>query len=371
MVHFEVSDIILAIIGGFFISLSSSFNLYMKGRVTGFSGIFFSITNLEMEQYHWKAALLCGLIGTSAVFYFIYGFDDVWNSSKIFDTPEQMVGDLNYIGFAIAGFFAGIGTKLANGCTSGHGVCGLPRFSLRSWMSVGLFLPMGIGLATLRHYEPFLNNNENTKDITQNTNYDIVAGIVLGLSLFILVILLIVYYLKKSISEVLVGLVTGILFSIGLGYGGMYRRSKILGFLSIYENWDPSLLFLLGTAVGLNMVTFNYMIFKKQKPILHKSLSLPTKKEVDLRLVAGSIIFGLSWGLGGLCPGPAMGLISIFSLHISIVWLIAFGVGQKFVGVYDSYQQKKYQFLKVTSLSTLPREAFERKSLELEKIASL
>lgn len=69
-----------------------------------------------------------------------------------------MIGNLDFVGFAIAGYLVGVGTKLSNGCTSGHGVCGLPRFSKRSWVSVGVFLSLGIALATLKYHEPFLDN---------------------------------------------------------------------------------------------------------------------------------------------------------------------------------------------------------------------
>lgn len=68
-----------------------------------------------------------------------------------------MIDRLNYIGFALAGFLVGVGTKMANGCTSGHGVCGLPRFSKRSWLAVGIFFPTGIALATIRHHFHFLH----------------------------------------------------------------------------------------------------------------------------------------------------------------------------------------------------------------------
>lgn len=68
-----------------------------------------------------------------------------------------MVGKLDIVGFGIAGFLTGVGTKMSNGCTSGHGVCGLPRFSIRSWVAVGTFLSVAFGLATLKFHVPFLD----------------------------------------------------------------------------------------------------------------------------------------------------------------------------------------------------------------------
>lgn len=72
----------------------------------------------------------------------------------------------------------------------------------------------------------------------------------------LLVLLVLLYIEKKDKLDVVIGFVTGVIFAIGLGFGGMFRRSKILGFLAISKDWDPSLMFLLGFAVGLNMLTF-------------------------------------------------------------------------------------------------------------------
>ena len=69
-----------------------------------------------------------------------------------------MVKNLSIIGFALSGFLVGLGTKLSNGCTSGHGVCGLPRFSKRSWAAVMIFLPAGIIISTFGKYIPFTNS---------------------------------------------------------------------------------------------------------------------------------------------------------------------------------------------------------------------
>lgn len=179
-----------------------------------------------------------------------------------------MIGNLNFVGFAIAGLLVGIGTKMSNGCTSGHGVCGLPRFAPRSWASVAVFLSFAIGIATLRYHVPFLDATEG-ENVIDSFNYDVCANVLLGLSLLILAVILII---DKDRLNIMVGFITGVIFAIGLGFGGMFRRSKILGFLSICSDWDPSLIFLLGGAVGSNMLTFNYIIHKVQKPLYAPAL---------------------------------------------------------------------------------------------------
>lgn len=81
MVSLTLADIILSSMGGVFISLSTSFHLYMKGRITGFSGIFYSLITFDKSSLYWKAALVCGLLSTSAVLYDIFGFGKVWDNT--------------------------------------------------------------------------------------------------------------------------------------------------------------------------------------------------------------------------------------------------------------------------------------------------
>jgi len=138
---------------------------------------------------------------------------------------------------------------------------------------------------------------------------------------------LIIFLEKKDKLDIVIGFVTGVIFAIGLGFGGMFRRSKIIGFLALGNDWDPSLMFLLGFAVGLNMLTFYIIQNKIKKPLLAAKLQIPANKTVDFRLIFGSALFGLGWGLGGLCPGPGMSLLPIFSIEVSIVWLGCLAIG--------------------------------------------
>lgn len=88
--------------------------------------------------------------------FLIVGFEKINGTTPLFDKKDIMISHLDLIGFAIAGFCVGFGTKMGNGCTSGHGVCGLPRFSRRSYVAVACFMITGIGIATLRNYVEFL-----------------------------------------------------------------------------------------------------------------------------------------------------------------------------------------------------------------------
>jgi len=100
-------------------------------------------------------------------------------------------------------------------------------------------------------------------------------------------------------------LVAGLLFGLGLAVSGMTHASKVLGFLDITGDWDPSLLLVLGGAVGVSVVAFRF-ILRRPAPVLESVFRLPSVKDVDGPLVVGAAIFGIGWGISGYCPGPAI-----------------------------------------------------------------
>ena len=103
----------------------------------------------------------------------------------------------------------------------------------------------------------------------------------------------------------LAALGAGIVFGIGLGLSGMTQPAKVLGFLDIVGAWDPSLMFVMGGAILVHFALARW-IRRRERPLLDTRFHLPTGARVDLPLVAGSVVFGVGWGLGGYCPGPAI-----------------------------------------------------------------
>lgn len=99
--------------------------------------------------------------------------------------------------------------------------------------------------------------------------------------------------------------VVGIVFACGLGLSGMTDPNKVLAFLDVTGAWDPSLLFVMAGAVGTHAL-FSRIILQRPSPLLDTRWHLPGKNDVDRRLLAGSIVFGIGWGLAGFCPGPAL-----------------------------------------------------------------
>lgn len=102
----------------------------------------------------------------------------------------------------------------------------------------------------------------------------------------------------------LLSLLSGIVFAVGLSISGMINPMKVRGFLDIFGNWDISLAFVMGGAVILNLFTFK--LIRVKKPFLSSTFHIPTRKDLDKDLILGSAMFGVGWGLVGVCPGPAL-----------------------------------------------------------------
>lgn len=97
----------------------------------------------------------------------------------------------------------------------------------------------------------------------------------------------------------------GLLFGVGLILSGMTDPGKVIGFLDLFGNWDPSLAFVMGGAIFVSIFAF-ILAKKRTTTFLGGALRLPTSTEIDKRLVVGGLVFGAGWGLAGFCPGPAV-----------------------------------------------------------------
>ena len=116
-------------------------------------------------------------------------------------------------------------------------------------------------------------------------------------------------------------LISGLVFGIGLTIGGMTNPAKVLAFLNITENWDPSVIFVMGGAIAFVFPSF-YLLKNKEKPYFSSSFQIPKSKNIDQKLILGSSFFGVGWGMIGLCPGPAISSIAFFQ-PVSIVFIIS------------------------------------------------
>jgi uncharacterized membrane protein YedE/YeeE len=105
--------------------------------------------------------------------------------------------------------------------------------------------------------------------------------------------------------QILMALIAGLVFGLGLIVSGMTNPAKVIGFLDLAGEWDPSLAFVMGGAVLVGLVAFRFAA-KRSKALLGDAMRLPTATQIDRRLVLGGLAFGVGWGLAGYCPGPAV-----------------------------------------------------------------
>ena len=106
-------------------------------------------------------------------------------------------------------------------------------------------------------------------------------------------------------TRLITALIIGAVFGIGLAIAGMLNPSKVSGFLDVFGDWDPSLAFVMGGGILVNAIGHRF-VMKRKAPIQSATFSMATSTNIDKPLVIGSVIFGVGWGLAGLCPGPVV-----------------------------------------------------------------
>ena len=123
-------------------------------------------------------------------------------------------------------------------------------------------------------------------------------------------------------------LISGLLFGLGLAASGMTDTRKVIGFLDIFGNWDPDLIFVMGSAVVTTFIGFKLILSNREQPLFSVFFSIPTRSDIDSRLIIGAALFGIGWGLYGYCPGPALASI-IYLSPVTIGFLIFMFIGMK------------------------------------------
>ncbi|MGF1683616.1 DUF6691 family protein [Photobacterium minamisatsumaniensis] len=119
----------------------------------------------------------------------------------------------------------------------------------------------------------------------------------------------------------IMALISGLLFGLGMMVSGMVDPHRVIGFLDIAGNWDPSLAFVMGGALAVFMPSYFLLIKPREKPICEAEFKVATHSLIDRPLVIGAGLFGLGWGIAGICPGPAV--TSVAGLNPSMLMFIA------------------------------------------------
>lgn len=131
---------------------------------------------------------------------------------------------------------------------------------------------------------------------------------------------------KSKIIRILVGWISGALFGSGMIISGMVNPDKVIGFLNITGNWDPSLIFVMGGALAVFAPFYHFIIKKRSHAISGDAFTWTTNTQVDGTLIWGAIIFGVGWGLAGFCPGPAISSVA-GGTNIILAFILSMLVG--------------------------------------------
>ncbi|CCX08488.1 hypothetical protein FPQ18DRAFT_253291 [Pyronema domesticum] len=225
-----------------------------------------------------------------------------------------------------AGLLVGLGTKLAKGCTSGHMLMGLSRGSIRSLVATATFFSAAVATAYLTDSPPSCAGGPcytPTFPAAQGA-IAVVAASAIGAW---------VIRNKLQVSErsrVIARGFCGFVFGLGLLISGMAAPAKTLGFMSIFdlERFDPSLMAVAIIGIGGNALAW---FTREDGPKLKEGEWEVPSGEVEAKLVVGSLLFGIGWGMAGVCPGPAA-VAAVLNGWKGLGWLAAFLIGQVVAG---------------------------------------
>jgi uncharacterized protein len=337
------------LIGGSLIGLSAATLLLFNGDIMGASGIV-STTLLQPRKtlsdssMLWRSVFIASFLLTSQLF--------LGNNAKA-DPLMQRPPMVSALGYVIGGFLVGFGTKLGNGCTSGHGICGMARLSKRSFVAVASFMTTAfitsfLVTGPLAPRTEFLRSDETP-----------VFESVLGNAITVLSVLGAIFHSRATPAmgvavqtysnhrrKTWPAMAAGALFAIGLSISGMIFSAKVHGFLNLSGisdgSFDPTLATVMG---GGALVSFlSYQMVKGHNVVKHSNtmdcplalndscaqtgkFSVPSSTTVDAQLLLGAAMFGVGWGVAGLCPGPALFHAATGSVSVVSQWWPAFWAG--------------------------------------------
>jgi len=139
---------------------------------------------------------------------------------------------------------------------------------------------------------------------------------------------------------VIASLLAGLVFGLGLIVSGMANPAKVLGFLNLAGPWDPSLALVMVGAIAVGLVAF-HVARKRTTSLLGAAMELPISRHIDRRLVLGSVLFGVGWGIVGFCPGPAIVALGMGQAK-AVVFVVAMLFG---MGIFELFERRKQAVL--------------------------
>jgi uncharacterized membrane protein YedE/YeeE len=124
----------------------------------------------------------------------------------------------------------------------------------------------------------------------------------------------------RAVAHSVVAFAAGLVFAIGLAIAGMTQPAKVIAFLDVFGRWDPTLAFVMASAIAVHATAYWALIVRRPKPWLAAGLEIPRRRELDRALLGGAALFGVGWGLAGFCPGPA--IASLATGAPGVIWFV-------------------------------------------------
>lgn len=315
-------------VGALLIQAATSSYLHLEGKVVGFSStVYGAVTNPNANN----VSIVIGMFLSTRIIKWLLP------SLAVVANPLNLSAST----WAISGLLVGLGTSAGCGCTSGHMLSGLSRLRWRSFIATCTFFATGVitsylagnssqwscGVAGCYQYDPaftFFKDNSSA----------LISITLAGLLWSYVVLPKVGKYLQKhslTTMRVLISISTGLQFGLGLFIAGMTDPSKVAGFLALTDvpKFDPSL-----AMIPLFTILPNIFLWKNwsppvvKRPVLEEKFELNFSSNTERKFLIGNAIFGVGWGLAGVCPGP--GLLAFFLTGVNSVqgaWIGCFLLG--------------------------------------------
>ncbi|KAH6870341.1 YeeE/YedE family integral membrane protein [Alternaria rosae] len=328
-------------IGAFLLHQATSNQLYQNGDILGLSGYLRRLFSAPTKEL---LAFFTGMVAS-------YVPLKALAPQLITEYPAVQISPQNALVTLAIGALIGCGTKMSNGCTSGHMLCGLPRLSGRSAIAVATFFPTAVITHHLANpslsspmcpgsapcYTPVYPSTETTASLLVLAVFSIFAARTIPKLVAQVTAAPTTKDAKHqpadthSAARLTTQSFSGLLFALGLHISQMAHPGKVAAFFSFpdLQHWDPSLALVILFGVLPNLIENQMKGFTSPPSFAHK-FSLPTKtlQDVDRRFVVGAAAFGVGWGLTGICPGPAV-LRAFFQPVWGALWIGGFWLGGK------------------------------------------
>lgn len=294
--NFTQASVLSAVSGGAVLALATMAKLKMNGNILGISGIAGGIVRpAGNEGKMWRLLFTGGLAGAGIIL-------GAFRPESLQALPSSTS---SLVRLSAAGLLVGVGTSLGNGCTSGHGISGLTRFSLRSLAATCTFMCTGAITATLLSTGLWTESGAAlTAPASDGQSF---ATQVSGAFLAFLTLVSLLP-LPQRAARSAVEIASGLVFGLALGVSGMAKPSNVAHFLDFSSGlagWDPTLMFVMGGALCCTVPLYHLWV-KHSKPAFAEKHAIPSNTRIDARLILGAGLFGCGWGVAGICPGPLL-----------------------------------------------------------------